>query len=60
MYRHRLRISGLSYAIKIAEQLPDTKSLSSLKPKKTETNTKYAQGGLAVVMVLIPIISKTY
>jgi len=43
-------ISGLSYAIKIAEQLPDTKITIVTKAEEDETNTKYAQGGLAVVM----------
>jgi L-aspartate oxidase len=43
-------ISGLSYAIKIAEQLPDAKITIVTKAEEDETNTKYAQGGLAVVM----------
>lgn len=42
-------ISGLSYAIKIAEQLPDTKIIIVTKADEDESNTKYAQGGLAVV-----------
>lgn len=42
-------ISGLSYAIKIAEQLPDTKITIVTKADEDESNTKYAQGGLAVV-----------
>ncbi len=42
-------ISGLSYAIKIAEQLPETKIIIVTKADEDESNTKYAQGGLAVV-----------
>lgn len=42
-------ISGLSYAIKISEQLPNTKITIVTKSNEDESNTKYAQGGLAVV-----------
>ena len=42
-------ISGLSYAIKIAENLPDVKITIVTKADEDESNTKYAQGGLAVV-----------
>lgn len=42
-------ISGLSYAIKVAEQLPETKITIVTKAAEDESNTKYAQGGLAVV-----------
>lgn len=42
-------ISGLSYAIKVAHKLPDTKITLVTKSTKEECNTKYAQGGLAVV-----------
>ena len=42
-------ISGLSYAIKISEKLPDAKITIVTKAAEDETNTKYAQGGLAVV-----------
>lgn len=42
-------ISGLSYAIKISEQLPETKITIVTKSDEDESNTKYAQGGLAVV-----------
>ncbi|MDO5616337.1 MAG: L-aspartate oxidase, partial [Cruoricaptor ignavus] len=42
-------ISGLSYAIKIAEQLPEAKITIVTKSDEDESNTKYAQGGLAVV-----------
>lgn len=42
-------ISGLSYAIKISEKLPGAKITIVTKAEEDETNTKYAQGGLAVV-----------
>ncbi len=42
-------ISGLSYAIKISEKLPDTRIIIVTKADEDESNTKYAQGGLAVV-----------
>lgn len=42
-------ISGLSYAIKIAEHIPDIRITIVTKSDKDESNTKYAQGGLAVV-----------
>jgi L-aspartate oxidase len=42
-------ISGLSYAIKISEKMPDAKIMIVTKSDEDESNTKYAQGGLAVV-----------
>ncbi len=42
-------ISGLSYAIKISEKLPEAKIIIVTKADEDESNTKYAQGGLAVV-----------
>lgn len=42
-------ISGLSYAIKISEQLPNARITIVTKADEDESNTKYAQGGLAVV-----------
>ena len=42
-------IAGLSYALKVAEQFPDKKVLVITKAAADETNTKYAQGGIAVV-----------
>ena len=42
-------IAGLSYALKVAEQFPDKKVLVMTKAAADETNTKYAQGGIAVV-----------
>ena len=42
-------IAGLSFAIKCAEEFPDRKILVITKATADETNTKYAQGGIAVV-----------
>jgi L-aspartate oxidase len=42
-------IAGLTYALKVAEQFPDKKVLVMTKATADETNTKYAQGGIAVV-----------
>lgn len=42
-------ISGLSYAIKISEKMPDAQIIIVTKADEDESNTKYAQGGLAVV-----------
>lgn len=42
-------IAGLTYALKIAGQYPDKKVTILTKTREDETNTKYAQGGVAVV-----------
>ncbi len=42
-------ISGLSYALKVSQQCPDKKITIVTKADDDESNTKYAQGGLAVV-----------
>jgi L-aspartate oxidase len=42
-------IAGLTYAIKTAKACPDKNVLVVTKTKADETNTKYAQGGIAVV-----------
>ena len=42
-------IGGLTYALKVANQFPDKKVLVLTKAAADETNTKYAQGGIAVV-----------
>jgi L-aspartate oxidase len=42
-------IAGLTYAIKAAQQFPDKKVTIITKAAADETNTKYAQGGIAVV-----------
>ncbi|MCW3118503.1 MAG: nadB [Chitinophagaceae bacterium] len=42
-------IAGLTYALKVAQDFPDKKILVMTKAAADETNTKYAQGGVAVV-----------
>jgi L-aspartate oxidase len=42
-------IAGLTYALKVAQQCPDKKITILTKATADETNTKYAQGGVAVV-----------
>ena len=42
-------IAGLTYAIKVAKELPDAKIAIVTKGNENESNTKYAQGGIAVV-----------
>jgi L-aspartate oxidase len=45
-------IAGLTYALKIARQFPTKNVLVITKAQADETNTKYAQGGIAGVMDL--------
>ena len=42
-------IAGLTYALKVAEHFPDKKVTVMTKTIADETNTKYAQGGIAGV-----------
>ena len=42
-------IAGLTFAIKIAEKYPNKKITIVTKSDEGESNTKYAQGGIAVV-----------
>ena len=42
-------IAGLTYALKVAQRFPEKKVLVMTKAVADETNTKYAQGGIAVV-----------
>ncbi len=42
-------IAGLTFALKAARQFPDKKVLVVTKAQADETNTKYAQGGIAGV-----------
>jgi L-aspartate oxidase len=42
-------IAGLTYALKTAQRFPDKRVLVITKAAADETNTKYAQGGIAVV-----------
>ena len=43
-------IAGLTYALKVAEECPDKKVTIFTKTQSDETNTKYAQGGIAGVI----------
>lgn len=43
-------IAGLTYALKVAAARPDKKITILTKANRDETNTKYAQGGVAGVM----------
>jgi len=43
-------IAGLTYALKVAEACPDKQVTVLTKTQSDETNTKYAQGGIAGVM----------
>ena len=42
-------IAGLSVAIKVAERFPDRQCMIITKQESAESNTRYAQGGIAVV-----------
>ncbi|MBL7762235.1 MAG: L-aspartate oxidase [Chitinophagaceae bacterium] len=42
-------IAGLTYALKVARYFPDKQVMIITKAAADETNTKYAQGGVAVV-----------
>jgi len=43
-------IAGLTYALKVAQDCPEKKVMVLTKTQSDETNTKYAQGGIAGVM----------
>src|SRR6266536_1995981 len=43
-------IAGLTYALKITNHLPEKKVIVITKTQADETNTKYAQGGVAGVL----------
>ena len=43
-------IAGLTYALKVAQECPDKSVTILTKTQSDETNTKYAQGGIAGVM----------
>ncbi|MDD5150069.1 MAG: L-aspartate oxidase [Flavobacterium sp.] len=42
-------VAGLTFAVKIAEQFPDKKVTIVTKANVDDSNTKYAQGGIAIV-----------
>ncbi|MEO5599371.1 MAG: L-aspartate oxidase [Cyclobacteriaceae bacterium] len=46
-------IAGLSVAIKVAQRFPHRKCIVITKQESVESNTRYAQGGIAVVSDLI-------
>lgn len=46
-------VAGLTLAIKTARQLPDRKILVLTKTEEGESNTRYAQGGVAAVWDLV-------
>lgn len=43
-------VAGLTFAIRIADRFPDKKVTIVTKATADESNTKYAQGGIAIVM----------
>lgn len=43
-------VAGLTFAVKIAEKFPNKKITIVTKGSEDESNTKYAQGGVAVVL----------
>lgn len=43
-------IAGLTFAVKISEKFPDKTIVIVTKSDEEESNTKYAQGGIAVVL----------
>ncbi|UXP33855.1 L-aspartate oxidase [Reichenbachiella agarivorans] len=43
-------VAGLTYALKVAKRFPDKTLAMVTKSHETESNTKYAQGGMAVVL----------
>ncbi|UFH34407.1 L-aspartate oxidase [Flavobacterium acetivorans] len=43
-------VAGLSFAIKIADRFPDKRVTIITKSTEDESNTKYAQGGIAIVL----------
>jgi len=44
-------IAGLTYAIKVATDFPDKSILIVTKSNELESNTRYAQGGIAAVLI---------
>ncbi|KAB1069862.1 L-aspartate oxidase [Tamlana haliotis] len=43
-------VAGLTFAVKIAEKFPERKVVIVTKASEDESNTKYAQGGVAIVL----------
>ncbi|WP_417369947.1 L-aspartate oxidase [Gelidibacter japonicus] len=46
-------VAGLTYAVKVAQRFPDKTVVIVTKADEQESNTKYAQGGVAVVLDLM-------
>lgn len=46
-------VAGLTFAVKIAEQFPDKQVTIVTKANENESNTKYAQGGIAIVTDIV-------
>lgn len=46
-------VAGLTFAVKIAEQFPDKKVTIVTKANENESNTRYAQGGIAIVTDIV-------
>ncbi len=46
-------VAGLTFAVKIAERFPDKKVTIVTKANENESNTRYAQGGIAIVTDII-------
>jgi L-aspartate oxidase len=43
-------VAGLTFSVKVAEKFPDRKVIIVTKSNEEESNTKYAQGGVAIVL----------
>ena len=43
-------VAGLTFAVKVAQKFPDKNVIIVTKSDEEESNTKYAQGGVAVVL----------
>ncbi|WMI69785.1 L-aspartate oxidase [Mangrovimonas sp. YM274] len=43
-------VAGLTFSVKIAEKFPDRNVIIVTKANEEESNTKYAQGGVAIVL----------
>ena len=43
-------VAGLTFAVKVAEKFPNKNVIIVTKGDEEESNTKYAQGGVAIVL----------
>jgi aspartate oxidase len=53
-------IAGLTYALKVAEAKPNKQVVVITKAQSDETNTKYAQGGIAGVWTMRMTVTKAH